>query len=134
MEDKKEDIVEQVREETRKFLEDKKKEGEETGEEILRKVDVGLKVSKPEQAPQRPKEIPFFNATDLKFNDISHEQIRQYLFANGAKIGIEYPLKLGISRDNVHRVFDSTGLSYFIPPNWISIVTKPKPGGPDIIM
>ena len=80
------------------------------------------------------KRMPFFNATSLKFVDISHEEFRQYLFLNGAKIEIQLPLKLGIDKNNIHRVFDYTGLSYYIPPNWIAVVTKPKPGGPDIIM
>lgn len=121
MVEKKTDIVEQVREEARKEVRQKKEKVEK---------EVG-----PEETPvQVPQQIPFFNATNLKFIDISHEQFRQYLFANGAKVEIKYPLKLGISRDNVHRVFDVTGLSYFIPPNWITLVTKPRPGGPDIIM
>ena len=109
----KKDIVEEVKEEVEK--------------ELKGKPVVGPKDSRP---PQRP----FFNATNLKFVDISHEEVRQYLFPNGAKIEIHFPLKLGIDRNNTHRVFDSTGLSYFIPPNWIAVVTKPKPGGPDIIM
>lgn len=113
----KKDIIDQIKEEVRKELREKKE---------------GVKTSRPEKPPQQ--EIPFNNATNLKFINISHEAMRQYLYPNGANITIKLPLKLSIDRTSIHRVFDSTGLSYFIPPTWIAVVTKPKPGGPDFIM
>ena len=109
----KKDLVEEVREETEKELK-------------------GTPVIGPKDS--RVQQIPFFNATNLKFIDISHEVLRQYLYPNGANITINFPLKLSIDMKNNHRVFDSTGLSYFIPPNWIAVVTKPKPGAPNFIM
>jgi len=105
MDEKKKDIVEEVREEVEKELKERK-----------------------------PMEIPFFNATNLRFVDINHELFRQYLYTNGANITINFPLKLSIDIKGVHRVFDASGLSYFIPPNWIAVVTKPKPGAPNFIM
>ncbi len=104
-------------------------------EEVKEEVEKELKGT-PVVGPQdsRPPQIPFFNATNLKFMDISHEAYRQYLYPNGANITINFPLKLSIDRTKVHRVFDSTGLSYFIPPNWIAVVTKPKPGAPNFVM
>jgi len=133
MEDKKEDIVEQVRRETREELESKAEDGKkETEEDVEGYVEKQIPQPQPQvQQPQRPE---FFNATNLKFIDIGHEEFRQYLFPNGAKIEIQYPLKLNVDNRGIHRVYDATGLSYYIPPSWISVVTKPRPGGPDIIM
>lgn len=110
---KKKDEVEKAREETEKELEEKKVVGPQTNE---------------------PPQIPFINVTNLRFTDISHEHVRQYLYPNGAKIEILFPLKLSIDRSNIHRVFDHTGLLYHIPPSWIAIVTKPKPGAPNVTM
>ena len=105
-------------------------------EEVRKEVEEEMKGT-PVVGPQEDTSAPlmrFFNATNLKFIDIDHEEFRQYLYPNGAKIEIKFPLKLSIDRNNIHRVFDFTGLSYYIPPNWIAVVTKPKPGGPDVIM
>ena len=116
MEEKKKDIVDQVREETEKEL--GMKEGK------LVETVIG-----PEDS--RPPQEQFINATRLRFNNINNELYRQYLYPNGANITINFPLKLSIDNRNIHRVFDSTGLSYFIPPSWIGIVSKAKPGAPN---
>jgi len=119
MAEKKKDIVDEVREEVEKELAEKHKHD-----------------SAPVVGPQdsRPPEIPFINMTRLRFVDISHELYRQYLYPNGANITINFPLKLSIDKSNVHRVFDTSQLSYFIPPNWIGIVFKAKLGTPNFIM
>lgn len=90
----------------------------------------------PEEKKQdtAPPGTQFINMTRMKFVSIAHELYRQYLYPNGANITINLPLKLHIDRGNVHRIFDSSGLSYFIPPSWIGIVTKPKPGAPNFVM
>jgi len=118
MEEKKKDIVDEVKEEVRKELE-KKKEEVET-------------VEGPEDSS--PPGIPFINYSRFKFIDINSELFREYLYPNGAKITIHFPLKLSIAGNNTHRVFDASGLSYYIPPNWIGIVWKAKPGAPNFIM
>jgi len=110
----------------------KKTEVEKAREETEKELK-GTPVVGP-QEDTSPPQIRFFNATNLKFIDISHEVLRQYLYPNGANITINFPLKLSIDIKGIHRVFDSTGLSYFIPPSWIAVVTKPKPGAPDFIM
>ena len=117
---KKKTEVEKAREDTERELEEQR-------------VKEGAPVVGP-QKDSAPPQIRFFNATNLKFIDINHEVLRQYLYPNGANITINFPLKLSIDIKGIHRVFDSTGLSYFIPPSWIAVVTKPKPGAPDFII
>ena len=113
MEEKKKDIVEQVKEETEKELKD---------------------TLRPLEEESKPVGVPFLNLSKFRFVNISSELFREYIYANGSKITIHYPLKLSVASNNAHRVFDSSGLSYYIPPNWISIVWKAKPGAPNFIM
>jgi len=117
MSEKKKDIVDEVKAEVEKELKQKRKEETVKGPEV--NVSPG---------------IPFINYSRLKFIDISSELFREYLYPNGAKITISLPLRLSIAQNNTHRVFDSEGLSYYIPPNWIGIVWKAKPGAPNFIM
>lgn len=107
----KKDIVEQVKEEVRKELKSRGK------------------------SPKEPKLTgpQFINFTNYRFVDISFEIFREYIYPNGSKITINLPLKLSIDK-GIHRIFDASGLSYYIPPNWISIVWKSKPGAPNFIM
>jgi len=108
---KKKDIVDEVKEEAMKELKQSLKPGIET----------------------RP--LPeFINTSRFRFIDISSELFREYAYPNGAKIRIEYPLRLSVANNNAHRLFDSNGLSYYIPPGWITIVWKAKPGTPNFIM
>ena len=117
VEEEKKDIVEEVKEEVRKELAGKKEE----------KIEKGPKDS-------RPPEIPFINYSRSRFVNINNELFREYLYPNGAKITIHFPLKLSIAGDKSHKIFDADGLSYYIPPNWIGIVWKAKPGAPNFIM
>ena len=98
---------------------------EDTEKEINEKADKGM-VANP--LPE------FINYSKFKFADISFELFREYVYPNGAKVRIEYPLKLSIAQNNAHRLFDSNGLSYYIPPGWITIVWKSIPGAPSFIM
>jgi len=109
--EKKKDIVEEVREETEKDLKETLNPGVKT-------------IPLPE----------FKNFSRFRFIDISSELFREYIYANGAKLRIDNPLRLSVAPNNAHRVFDATGLSYYIPPNWLSIVWKARPGAPNFIM
>ena len=117
VEKEKKDIVEGVKEAVKKELEEKKE-----------------KTTKGPQPSIKPIGNMFMNYSRLKFIDINNELFREYLYPNGAKITIHFPLKLSIAGDRTHRVFDAEGLSYYIPPNWIGIVWKAKPGAPNFIM
>jgi len=110
-EEKKKDIVEEVKEETEKELK---------------------KTLKPNVIT--PSLTQFINKSRYRFVNISSELYREYLYVNGAKIRINYPLRLSVAQNNAHRVFDASGLSYYIPPGWIGIVWKARPGAPNFIM
>jgi len=107
----KKDIIEEVREETKK--------------ELKRTLQPGVKTT---PLPQ------FINLSKFRFINISSELFREYLYPNGAKIRINDPLRLSVSENNAHRAFDSNGLSYYIPPGWIGIIWKARPGAPNFIM
>jgi len=113
MDEEKKDIVEEVKEEVRK--------------ELKRSVQ-------PPTEEMKPVGVPFLNLSKYRFVDISSELFREYIYSNGSKMTIQYPLKLSVTQNNTHRIFDANGLSYYIPPNWISIVWKAKPGAPNFIM
>lgn len=121
VEKEEEDIIDQVKKEVEKELETKRsKKG---------KAEVGKT-----QKDTSPPQLQFADITKRRYNNISNELYRQYLYSTGANITINFPLKLSIDRGNIHRIFDSSGLSYFIPPNWIGIVSKAKPGAPNFVM
>jgi len=107
----KKDIVEEVKEEARKELKETLKPGVRT--------------------PPIPQ---FVNASRFRFVDITSELFREYVYPNGAKIRIDYPMRLSVAQNNAHRLFDMNGLSYYIPPGWISVVWKARPGAPNFIM
>ena len=111
MEEKKKDIVDEVKEETEKELKESLKPGIQT--------------------PRLPQ---FINASNFRFIDISFEMFREYIYPSGSKIVINNPLRLSVAKNNAHRLFDLNGLSYYIPPGWISIIWKAKPGAPNFIM
>lgn len=108
---RKKDIVEEVKEEARKELKDSLKPGVQT--------------------PQLPQ---FINASRFRFIDITSELFREYIYPNGSKIRIEFPMKLNVAQNNSHRLFDMNGFSYYIPTGWISIIWKSRPGAPNFIM
>ena len=108
---KEKDIVDEVEEEARKEIKESLKPGVKT-------------LHLPE----------FVNASRFRFIDITSELFREYIYPNGAKIRIENPIKLSVAQNNAHRLFDMNGLSYYIPPGWISIVWKARPGAPNFIM
>jgi hypothetical protein len=73
------------------------------------------------------------NATDLKFEDISSEQFREYVFPEGETVRIESPLKLHVSESDAHRILDAKGESHYIPPKWIHLRWKSKDGEPHFV-
>lgn len=121
MVEKKKDIVDEVKEETQKTMAERHAEEVEKGKKEL-------------EVRTQPRLPEFINATRFQFVDITSELFREYIYPNGAKIRIEFPLKLSVAQNNAHRVFDINGLSYYIPPGWISIVWKARPGAPSFIM
>lgn len=78
--------------------------------------------------------VDFKNATDLKFVDISSEAWREYLFTGGQTVRIEHPLKLHVSENNGHRIFDSLGISHYIPPTWIHLRWQAEKGQPNFVL
>ena len=107
------DIVDEVKADTMKEIEERKKL---------------------QQAMEKNPLPAFVNATKFRFIDITSELFREYVYVNGAKIRINFPMKLSVAGNNAHRVFDMKGLSYYIPPSWIGIVWKARPGAPNFIM
>lgn len=63
----------------------------------------------------------FRNETRLNFLDISSESQRVYNFGGGTLVKIERPLKLHVSESGGHRLFDSNGMSHYVPPRWVQL-------------
>jgi hypothetical protein len=78
--------------------------------------------------------VEFRNSTDLTFVDISSESWREYRFADGQTVRIEQPVKLNVSPDNGHRLFDAAGVSHYIPPSWIHLRWQAKEGAPNFVL
>lgn len=76
---------------------------------------------------------PFNNATDLEFTDISSEQWREYRFLGGETVRIEAPRQLNVSESGGHRIFDSHGVSHYIPAGWIHLSWQVKDGAPNFV-
>lgn len=55
------------------------------------------------------------------WTDISSEDYREYIFDSKNIIHIEKPLFLHVSESGGHRVFDSSGNSYYVRPGWLAI-------------
>lgn len=75
----------------------------------------------------------FKNESGLTFSDISSEKYRSYEFSNGKIIRIDEPLKLNVSPSGGHRVFDSEGVSHYIPKGWVHLQWKAKDGSPHFV-
>lgn len=76
--------------------------------------------------------MEFKNQSGLDFIDISSEKWRKYEFSGGATIVILEPQKLHVS-DNGHRIFDSSGVSHYIPMSWIHLSWEAKKGSPNFV-
>ena len=78
----------------------------------------------------------FVNESQNEFVDIDSEDYRIYTFAkegNMYVVRIDGPLKLGVSPSGGHRIFDASGVSHYIPPGWIELKWKAKPGKPNFV-
>lgn len=73
----------------------------------------------------------FTHTTSHKFEDISSEKYRTYIFPNGT-VTIDKPLYLAVSRGG-HRVFDGNGKSHYIPSGWINLSWEVFPGKPNFV-
>jgi len=60
----------------------------------------------------------FRNATRHNFDDISSETYREYVFADHT-VKIDHPVALNVNYSSGgHRVWDSQGVSHYIPGGW----------------
>ncbi len=67
---------------------------------------------------------------DLKFNDISVEQWREYRYPGGEKVRIEKPVKLNVSASGGHRIEDAAGMGHYVPSGWLHLYWQPQEGQP----
>jgi hypothetical protein len=77
--------------------------------------------------------IEFRNASKVEFKSLASEQYREYSFAKDGKtvkVRIEEPLKLAVSENGGHRVFDAAGISHYIPAGWYHLQWEVKEGKP----
>jgi len=75
----------------------------------------------------------FRNESGLTFTDISSEEYREYRFSGGDRVLINSPLWLHVSSAGGHRIFDSSGVSYYVPFTWIHLYWKAKDGQPHFV-
>ena len=69
----------------------------------------------------------FINESGKDFYDISSELWRKYRFPNNEILTIQSPLHLHIG-SNGHRVYDSEGISHYIPKGWIHLCWESREG------
>lgn len=74
----------------------------------------------------------FKNESGLEFVDISSELYREYEFENKI-VRIDEPLRLHVSESGGHRLFDSGGVSHYIPTGWIHLHWQVKDGEPNFV-
>lgn len=77
--------------------------------------------------------LVFKNDSGLKFVDISSEAYRTYVFGKDVTVTITEPLHLNVSASGGHRVFDSAGVSHYIPKGWIHLMWKARDGSPHFV-
>ena len=58
----------------------------------------------------------FINESNNKFIDISSESEREYIFPNGQRLHIKYPLLLSVSSSGGHRLFSADGWCWYVQP------------------
>lgn len=69
----------------------------------------------------------FINESGLEFKDLSDELYRVYVYPD-MEIKVEEPLLLNVSASGGHRIFDSKGISNYIPAGWRRLYWKVKEG------
>ena len=71
------------------------------------------------------------NGSNLKLNDISSEEYREYEFFDSKgnqTVRIENPLGLNVSKTGGHRVVDAHGVCHYVPGGWKHLSWKAKEG------
>jgi hypothetical protein len=120
------------------FSTQKELEGQLKIKQAEHDVDVAFlklasKLNEIETKKSIPEEFKFLNESNLEFTDISSEQYRIYEFNNGKIVMIVEPLKLNVSKSGGHRVYDSSGISHYIPQGWCHLSWKTKLGKPNFV-
>jgi len=76
----------------------------------------------------------FRNGTDHKFDDISSEIYREYIYSNGDVIRIDFPLALNVNYSSGgHRVWDAFGVSHYVAGGWKEIRWEVKLNTPHFV-
>lgn len=79
------------------------------------------------------QKIPILNnASEHKFENISSEAYRTYVFPNG-NVTIFSPLELAVTKSGSHRILSLTGISHYIPTGWLHLYWKAKDGSPHFV-
>lgn len=73
------------------------------------------------------------NDSKLKFNDISTEEVRIYVFPD-IEVKIENPIALNVSKVGGHRIVDAAGVSHYVPKGWVHLKWIPKKGASHFVM
>jgi len=83
---------------------------------------------------QRPMTFEDFrNGTKHKFDDISSELYREYVFPD-MTIKIQNPIALNVSYSSGgHRVWDAAGVSHYVPGGWKEIKWEVKHDMPHFV-
>jgi len=76
----------------------------------------------------------FINETELKFDDISSETFREYIFPNGQNLVIVRPTHLNVSKSGGHRLKTAGGECWYVQPRegW-AIKWRIKRGQPNFV-
>lgn len=75
-------------------------------------------------------DIVFRHSVDQEYKDISEEEYREYHYYDEKNkkepiiVRIDQPLALNVSNSGGHRIFDSKGISHYIPWGWKHLVWK----------
>ncbi len=77
--------------------------------------------------------MEFINESGLEFDDISSEDERTYVFADGVEVKIRRPLKLNVSKSGGHRIYDAQNQSHYIPSGWIHLMWISQKGKPNFV-
>lgn len=75
--------------------------------------------------------VPFVNESSNTFTDIGSEEYRIYKFPDG-EVKITAPRLLSVSVGG-HRLFDSEGVSHYVPKGWIHLRWKAWEGSPNFV-
>lgn len=78
-------------------------------------------------------QLELINHSDREFTDISSEDMRTYLLANGQTIQILHPQWLSVSSSGNHYVVAEDGGVYVIAPGWLALSWMPKAGQPHFV-